>query len=298
MQIGTSGIVVNQSGQLLVIKRDDTRTWGPPGGALDAGELPTDGVMREVEEETGFKVLPVRLVGLDFWTWNGRSFLILSFRCLLRGGEARTSAESLAVGFIDTRPLRVRMLGIQKQRVEQALTHDGGPPAWRTVPIGLRRKIGLFLLTSIFYRLKNLFRRLNGNPYVSPLGWRARVVVIARTSDGGVLWQRSRDGRRLPEAAVADDVAPWDAAAATAGAQLGARVRLTDLSGIYVVDGEQAMVFVFTAQPDGAVGGDSAESTPFQPGSEPSDCYAPHVALVADAVAPRAATVIGPLPTS
>ena len=53
MFVGTNGIVVDQFGQILLIKRDDTRTWAIPGGALEAGELPSDGVAREVKEETG-----------------------------------------------------------------------------------------------------------------------------------------------------------------------------------------------------------------------------------------------------
>ena len=43
MNIATNGFVFDQYGNVLLIRRDDTRTFAPPGGALDAGELPTVG---------------------------------------------------------------------------------------------------------------------------------------------------------------------------------------------------------------------------------------------------------------
>ena len=95
MNIGTTGIIIDQKMQLLVIKRDDTRTWAPPGGSSDAGEMPTESVTREVEEETGFKVMPVRLVGLSFIPEFGEGVLQFTFRCLLRGGEAHLAVTEL-----------------------------------------------------------------------------------------------------------------------------------------------------------------------------------------------------------
>ena len=38
-------------------------TWSCPGGALDAGELPFDGAMREAAEEVGVPPRPMRLLG-------------------------------------------------------------------------------------------------------------------------------------------------------------------------------------------------------------------------------------------
>ncbi|MCB0030021.1 MAG: NUDIX domain-containing protein, partial [Anaerolineales bacterium] len=57
-----------------------------PGGGLDEGETPTEAVTREVEEETGLKTLPVRLVGLYFRQEKEADRLMFLFRCLVRGG--------------------------------------------------------------------------------------------------------------------------------------------------------------------------------------------------------------------
>jgi ADP-ribose pyrophosphatase YjhB (NUDIX family) len=44
---------------------DGTRLWTMPGGGLDHGEDPVDGVIREVWEETGYQVEVERLIGID-----------------------------------------------------------------------------------------------------------------------------------------------------------------------------------------------------------------------------------------
>ena len=46
MNVGTNGILVDQHGNVLLIKRNDTRTYAPPGGAVDAGELPPEAAAR------------------------------------------------------------------------------------------------------------------------------------------------------------------------------------------------------------------------------------------------------------
>jgi 8-oxo-dGTP pyrophosphatase MutT (NUDIX family) len=47
--------------------------WGPPGGGLDPGESPVDGVLREVWEETGQQVVLGPLVQVQSSAWVGRS---------------------------------------------------------------------------------------------------------------------------------------------------------------------------------------------------------------------------------
>ena len=47
--------------------------WNLPGGGLDPGESPTEGVVREVAEETGQVVDRVRLVDVMTQHWVGRS---------------------------------------------------------------------------------------------------------------------------------------------------------------------------------------------------------------------------------
>lgn len=53
------GLVVDGDRVLLVQnrRRDGRLDWSPPGGVIDAGETVLEGLTREVEEETGLRVI-------------------------------------------------------------------------------------------------------------------------------------------------------------------------------------------------------------------------------------------------
>ena len=46
-------IVVNNRGEILLIRRTDNGNWAVPGGGIDPGESITDTAVRETLEETG-----------------------------------------------------------------------------------------------------------------------------------------------------------------------------------------------------------------------------------------------------
>lgn len=56
--------VINDNGEILLIRRADNHKWAMPGGALEVGETPAQGVVREAFEETGVRCEPVALVGV------------------------------------------------------------------------------------------------------------------------------------------------------------------------------------------------------------------------------------------
>jgi ADP-ribose pyrophosphatase YjhB (NUDIX family) len=56
--------VIDDGGRILLIQRADNQRWAMPGGALEVGETPLEGVLREVLEETGTRCQPVSLVGV------------------------------------------------------------------------------------------------------------------------------------------------------------------------------------------------------------------------------------------
>ncbi|MCO5186591.1 MAG: NUDIX domain-containing protein [Anaerolineae bacterium] len=296
MRIAAMGIVVGQDGSVLMIQRDDIRTWAPPGGSLDKGELPTDAVAREVEEETGYKVLPVRLVGLRFVPLKPWGYLTFVFRCLLRGGEATLSSESRQVGFVPVNPIEVAMIRLHRRAVMQAVTHSGGPPVWETYRMGFYDHIGKALLFGLVYPLRNLMRRFTGKRYVAPPSWHLAASTIIRDAEGKVLWIKRRDDGRwnLPHGGSQPLEPPWQTALRETREETGLEVRLTDLTGVYVKPEKEEMVFVFSAETISGTlttGPESAEFATFSPGDEPETCLPFHVARVADAAAPRETTI-------
>jgi ADP-ribose pyrophosphatase YjhB (NUDIX family) len=61
-----TAVVRNEAGQVLFERRADfgEAWWGLPGGLLEPGEPPTACLRRELLEETGLRVRPLRLTGL------------------------------------------------------------------------------------------------------------------------------------------------------------------------------------------------------------------------------------------
>ena len=56
--------VIDDGGRILLIKRADNGKWAMPGGALEVGETPAEGVVREALEETGVRCRAVSLIGV------------------------------------------------------------------------------------------------------------------------------------------------------------------------------------------------------------------------------------------
>ena len=60
----TTALIRNNEGQLLLERRTDFDWWGLPGGVLELGETFAACGIREVREETGLIVEPLRLIGV------------------------------------------------------------------------------------------------------------------------------------------------------------------------------------------------------------------------------------------
>lgn len=61
---GASVVVVNEAGEILLLRRADTGDWSVPAGAIDPGEQPADAAIREAYEEAGVKIELDRLAGV------------------------------------------------------------------------------------------------------------------------------------------------------------------------------------------------------------------------------------------
>ena len=59
---GTSVVVTDERRRLLLVERADTGDWGLPGGFMEPGESFEEAGRREVREETGLRLGPLRLL--------------------------------------------------------------------------------------------------------------------------------------------------------------------------------------------------------------------------------------------
>ena len=96
-KVAVGAAVSNDEGELLLIKRADSGVWLYPTGWCDVGYSAAEVVTKEVAEETGIEVEPVRLIGVLDGLRLGMSRIplySLLFFCRAVGGDApRASAR-------------------------------------------------------------------------------------------------------------------------------------------------------------------------------------------------------------
>ena len=67
--------------------------WDLPGGFLEEGEHPLDGLRREVLEETGCEIRPRAFLGFWLEPYTGRQVLCLTWLATIDGGEPRAADD-------------------------------------------------------------------------------------------------------------------------------------------------------------------------------------------------------------
>lgn len=97
--------VVFRDHRLLLVKEHADGGWTLPGGWADANEAPSEAVVREVREESGFGTRAVRLLALydrdrqaDVPPFPFHIYKAF-FLCEILGGEAKPSSETDEVAF-------------------------------------------------------------------------------------------------------------------------------------------------------------------------------------------------------
>ncbi|MFJ2514920.1 NUDIX hydrolase [Streptomyces griseoviridis] len=121
--VSVTGVVFKDDGRLLVIKRADDGTWVPPGGLLETDEAVERGVVREVFEETGVTVRPVRLTGV-YKNISLRTISI-AFLCRAETGEPSVSDEAVDVRWMTPKEADAVLPPLRALRVRDALDPNG-----------------------------------------------------------------------------------------------------------------------------------------------------------------------------
>lgn len=95
----TSGAVVINNQNQILLKKDPKRGWELPGGLVEKKETFEEAVVREVKEETGLKIEIIKFCGVSQEIEKG--ICNMWWRATPIGGEIQTGLESLDVGFFD-----------------------------------------------------------------------------------------------------------------------------------------------------------------------------------------------------
>jgi len=107
---GAVAVIRDEHQRVLLIKRHDFGVWGFPGGTQELGETIEQTIVREVCEEVGLDVVPIRLLGIrtsprfDVTFPNGdqaQPFVVI-FECRVVGGKLQSDGdEVLDLGWFD-----------------------------------------------------------------------------------------------------------------------------------------------------------------------------------------------------
>jgi 8-oxo-dGTP diphosphatase len=134
-------VIVGPEGVLLAL-RDELRGWELPGGEALPGESDQAALIREVREETGLEVELLEHVG-DYRRSGFRPHLARVWRCRVRAGAPRESAETPAVAWFDPLALPHGLFPWFRGPLADALAQHRAPvvlherQGWRHVLAGL-----------------------------------------------------------------------------------------------------------------------------------------------------------------
>jgi ADP-ribose pyrophosphatase YjhB (NUDIX family) len=136
--VGSSTVVVDDEGRILLQRRSDSGNWALPGGTMDIGETFAASAIREVKEETGFDVRVDRIVGIysdpdhvfAYEDGEVRQEFSICLACTIIGGELKVSSESTDVQFFPLDELADLTIHESiRKRIEDYLS--GRPPVLR-----------------------------------------------------------------------------------------------------------------------------------------------------------------------
>ena len=104
-KVGVRGAVFDDSGRILMVREVvDANRWTLPGGWADVNQTPAQSVVREVFEESGYRVRAVKLAAV----WDRArqaqpptafSVVRMFFICAMEGGVPASSLETSEIGW-------------------------------------------------------------------------------------------------------------------------------------------------------------------------------------------------------
>jgi 8-oxo-dGTP pyrophosphatase MutT (NUDIX family) len=101
LMVAATVFVFDEQDRVLLLKRKDNECWGPPGGAVEPGEMVEETAKRETLEETGLELGELSLYGVfsgddQYYRYpNGDEVhnVTITYISHVQGGQVRISHE-------------------------------------------------------------------------------------------------------------------------------------------------------------------------------------------------------------
>lgn len=106
--VGVGALILRESKILLIQRGQEPLKgeWSLPGGVLELGESLEQGIRREVREETGLEVEPVKIVEVLDRILRDEAgavrfhYVLVDFLCRVLGGDLRCATDAAAAAWV------------------------------------------------------------------------------------------------------------------------------------------------------------------------------------------------------
>ncbi|MFC7785363.1 NUDIX hydrolase [Rossellomorea sp. GCM10028870] len=102
-KVDVRGVVFKDNKILMVREKVDDK-WSLPGGFCDVGLSPSENIVKEIREESGYDVTPVKLLALLDMNKHPHPsqpyhYYKIFIQCEVTGGEAKSGIETKGINF-------------------------------------------------------------------------------------------------------------------------------------------------------------------------------------------------------
>jgi 8-oxo-dGTP pyrophosphatase MutT (NUDIX family) len=131
---GARGVVLDGDGRILLIRRRDNHLWAIPAGSIELDESIYDCLRREIEEETGLKVISATPIAIytepRFIFENAFKEIHQMFAVVFRvdnwiGTLLTETSESIDARFFDLDDLPTDLSELYRETIEDLKKYDG-----------------------------------------------------------------------------------------------------------------------------------------------------------------------------
>ena len=134
--VGVAGVIWNEAGQVLLIRRANpprAGQWSLPGGKVERGETLHQALLREIREETGLEVEILGLAGVgeivddSVAGGTGRHYVLIDYGVRAVSGIARAASDATDATWFAHAELEALPLWAETRRIiaESARLHMG-----------------------------------------------------------------------------------------------------------------------------------------------------------------------------
>jgi 8-oxo-dGTP diphosphatase len=122
--IAVKAFIVDDKKRILLIKRElnDVHRpgiWEIPGGRLDSGEDPVEGLKRETKEETGLNIDVLNPLGVRHFTReDGQSITMIIFLCKAESNNVKLSEEHIEYDWVELNKKDPKLADFFNEEVE------------------------------------------------------------------------------------------------------------------------------------------------------------------------------------